>query len=136
LRRDLRKRSSGSMKSATCGAGLSDRNRVGARSRHQGALCGGAAVSHTIGRRAFEDGLICYPCAGHVGGVLGDTIIVAPPYNAREAELAELIGKLTAPSSARWPQGELPRVGNSCECGPGEGASREPSIPNLPGPEH
>jgi adenosylmethionine-8-amino-7-oxononanoate aminotransferase len=53
------------------------------------------AVSHTIGRRAFEDGLICYPCAGHVGGVLGDTIIVAPPYNAREAELSELIGKLT-----------------------------------------
>ncbi len=53
------------------------------------------AVSHTIGRRAFENGLICYPCAGHVGGVLGDTIIVAPPYNAREAELSELIGKLT-----------------------------------------
>jgi adenosylmethionine-8-amino-7-oxononanoate aminotransferase len=53
------------------------------------------AVSHTIGRHAFEDGLICYPCAGHVGGVLGDTIIVAPPYNAREAELSELIEKLT-----------------------------------------
>jgi adenosylmethionine-8-amino-7-oxononanoate aminotransferase len=52
------------------------------------------AVSHTIGRRAFEDGLICYPCAGHVGGVLGDTIIVAPPYNAREGELSELIEKL------------------------------------------
>jgi adenosylmethionine-8-amino-7-oxononanoate aminotransferase len=53
------------------------------------------ALSHTIGRRAFEEGLICYPCAGHVGGVMGDTIIVAPPYNAREAELSELIGKLT-----------------------------------------
>jgi adenosylmethionine-8-amino-7-oxononanoate aminotransferase len=53
------------------------------------------ALSHTIGRHAFEDGLICYPCAGHVGGVLGDTIIVAPPYNAREAELSELIEKLT-----------------------------------------
>jgi adenosylmethionine-8-amino-7-oxononanoate aminotransferase len=52
------------------------------------------AVSHTIGRRAFEDGLICYPCGGHVGGVLGDTIIVAPPFNAREAELSELIEKL------------------------------------------
>jgi adenosylmethionine-8-amino-7-oxononanoate aminotransferase len=52
------------------------------------------AVSHTIGRRAFEDGLICYPCAGHVGGVLGDTIIVAPPYNAREGELSELVEKL------------------------------------------
>ena len=53
------------------------------------------AVSHSIGRRAFEDGLICYPCAGHVGGVLGDTIIVAPPYNAHETELSELIEKLT-----------------------------------------
>jgi adenosylmethionine-8-amino-7-oxononanoate aminotransferase len=52
------------------------------------------AVSHTIGRRAFEDGLICYPCAGHVAGVRGDTIIVAPPYNAREGELSELIEKL------------------------------------------
>ncbi len=52
------------------------------------------ALSHAIGRRAFADGLICYPCAGHVGGVLGDTIIVAPPYNASEAELAELIEKL------------------------------------------
>jgi adenosylmethionine-8-amino-7-oxononanoate aminotransferase len=53
------------------------------------------ALSHTIGRRALEDGLICYPCAGNVGGVKGDTIIVAPPYNASEAELAELIEKLT-----------------------------------------
>jgi adenosylmethionine-8-amino-7-oxononanoate aminotransferase len=52
------------------------------------------AVSHTIGRRAFEDGLICYPCAGNVEGITGDTIIVAPPYNATEAELSELIEKL------------------------------------------
>jgi len=52
------------------------------------------ALSQAIGRRAFEDGLIIYPCAGHVGGVRGDTIIVAPPFNASEAELAELIEKL------------------------------------------
>jgi adenosylmethionine-8-amino-7-oxononanoate aminotransferase len=52
------------------------------------------AVSHTIGRRAFEDGLIVYPCAGNVGGVSGDTSIVAPPFNASEAELTELIEKL------------------------------------------
>src|SRR6266513_5073638 len=52
------------------------------------------ALSQTIGRRAFEEGLICYPCAGNVGGVRGVTIIVAPPYNASEAELAELIEKL------------------------------------------
>jgi adenosylmethionine-8-amino-7-oxononanoate aminotransferase len=51
--------------------------------------------SQALGRRAFEDGLIIYPCAGHVGGTAGDTVIVAPPYNATEAELAELVGKLT-----------------------------------------
>ena len=52
------------------------------------------ALSRAVGAQAFEDGLICFPCAGNVGGVMGDTIIVAPPYNAREAELSELIEKL------------------------------------------
>jgi adenosylmethionine-8-amino-7-oxononanoate aminotransferase len=52
-------------------------------------------VSHAIGRQAFADGLICYPCAGNVGGTRGDTVIVAPPYNASEAELTELIDKLS-----------------------------------------
>ena len=31
----------------------------------------------------------------NVGGTAGDTVIVAPPYNASEAELAELVDKLT-----------------------------------------
>jgi len=52
------------------------------------------ALSRTVGAHALEDGLICFPCAGNVRGVLGDSIIVAPPYNAREAELSELIEKL------------------------------------------
>jgi adenosylmethionine-8-amino-7-oxononanoate aminotransferase len=51
-------------------------------------------LSHEIGRRAFESGLICYPCAGNVGDGAGDTIIVAPPFNATDAELAELVDKL------------------------------------------
>lgn len=51
-------------------------------------------VSREIARRAFENGLICYPCAGHLSGESGDTVIVAPPYNASDAELAELIEKL------------------------------------------
>jgi adenosylmethionine-8-amino-7-oxononanoate aminotransferase len=50
-------------------------------------------VSQAIGREAFEGGLICYPCTGNVAGTRGDTIIVAPPYNASDAELAELIDK-------------------------------------------
>lgn len=51
-------------------------------------------VSREISRRAFENGLICYPCAGHLCGESGDTVIVAPPYNASDAELSELIEKL------------------------------------------
>src|SRR5436853_812844 len=54
------------------------------------------ALSQSIGRSAFEDGLIIYPCAGNVGGVSGDTVIVAPPFNASEAELAELVEKVAS----------------------------------------
>ena len=53
------------------------------------------ALAQTIGRLALADGLICYPCAGHVQGTCGDTVIIAPPYNASEAELSELLDKLT-----------------------------------------
>lgn len=52
-------------------------------------------LGRDIAARAFEDGLICFPCAGNAGGGLGDAIIVAPPYNASESELAELVEKLT-----------------------------------------
>lgn len=51
-------------------------------------------ISHEIARRAFENGLICYPCAGNAGDGTGDTVIVAPPFNATDAELAELVDKL------------------------------------------
>jgi adenosylmethionine-8-amino-7-oxononanoate aminotransferase len=53
-------------------------------------------LSFDIGKRAFEDGLICYPCAGNVDGINGDTIILAPPYNACDVELEEIIVKLTS----------------------------------------
>jgi adenosylmethionine-8-amino-7-oxononanoate aminotransferase len=53
-------------------------------------------ISQRIAQRAFQNGLILYPGAGHIGGLAGDTIVIAPPYNASEAELAELVEKLTA----------------------------------------
>lgn len=53
------------------------------------------ALSFDIGARAFDDGLICYPCSGHVDGTAGDTIIIAPPYNAGDSELEEIVSKLT-----------------------------------------
>jgi adenosylmethionine-8-amino-7-oxononanoate aminotransferase len=51
-------------------------------------------LSFDIGRRAFADGLICYPCAGNVDGRHGDTLIIAPPYNAGDGELEEIVTKL------------------------------------------
>lgn len=52
-------------------------------------------LSYQIAQRAFADGLICYPCSGNVDGQAGDTIIVAPPYNAKDTELEEIVVKLT-----------------------------------------
>jgi adenosylmethionine-8-amino-7-oxononanoate aminotransferase len=49
-----------------------------------------------VGARCFEDGLICYPCSGNVDGTNGDTIIIAPPYNASDVELEELVTKLAS----------------------------------------
>jgi adenosylmethionine-8-amino-7-oxononanoate aminotransferase len=51
-------------------------------------------VHAVIGRRALDKGLICYPCTGNVGGTSGDTVILAPPYNASEEELGELVTTL------------------------------------------
>jgi adenosylmethionine-8-amino-7-oxononanoate aminotransferase len=53
------------------------------------------ALSFDVGSRAFADGLICYPCSGNVDGTAGDTIIIAPPYNATDSELEEIVAKLT-----------------------------------------
>jgi adenosylmethionine-8-amino-7-oxononanoate aminotransferase len=49
------------------------------------------ALAETIGQCAFEDGLICYATGGNVDGVEGDTILLAPPYIATDAELEEII---------------------------------------------
>jgi adenosylmethionine-8-amino-7-oxononanoate aminotransferase len=54
------------------------------------------ALSYDVGRRSFADGLICYPCAGNVDGTNGDSIILAPPYNALDIELEEILTKLGA----------------------------------------
>lgn len=52
------------------------------------------ALHLRIRARALANGLICYPMGGNVDGVKGDTVILAPPYNATEAELEEIIDKL------------------------------------------
>jgi adenosylmethionine-8-amino-7-oxononanoate aminotransferase len=46
-----------------------------------------------IRQQALENGLICYPVGGNADGVNGDVVILAPPYNASEAELVEIVEK-------------------------------------------
>lgn len=49
-----------------------------------------------IRQQAFENGLICYPVGGNVDGINGDVVILAPPYNATDAELEEIAEKTAA----------------------------------------
>ena len=58
------------------------------------------ALSYDIGARAFDSGLICYPCSGNVNGIDGDSIVISPPYNASDAELEAIIAKLYAAVAA------------------------------------
>ncbi|MCU1359469.1 MAG: aspartate aminotransferase family protein [Ilumatobacteraceae bacterium] len=44
-----------------------------------------------IRRQSLDHGLKCYPMGGNVDGVRGDTVIIAPPYNATAEDLAEIV---------------------------------------------
>lgn len=46
-----------------------------------------------IRAQALENGLICYPVGGNVDGHAGDIVIFAPPYNATDTELTEIVEK-------------------------------------------
>ncbi len=53
------------------------------------------ALAVKIRAQALENGLICYPVGGNVDGTNGDVVILAPPYNATQAELAEIVDKMS-----------------------------------------
>ena len=44
--------------------------------------------------QAMANGLICYPMGGTLDGVIGDHVLLAPPYIISEAQLDELVDKL------------------------------------------
>ncbi|VDC26720.1 aspartate aminotransferase family protein [Pseudogemmobacter humi] len=44
---------------------------------------------------AFEAGLICYPMGGTIDGQRGDHILLAPPFIIEDAQIGELVGKLS-----------------------------------------
>lgn len=47
-----------------------------------------------VRQQALENGLVCYPVGGNVDGINGDVIILAPPYNATDDELGEIVDKM------------------------------------------
>jgi adenosylmethionine-8-amino-7-oxononanoate aminotransferase len=51
-------------------------------------------LNRRIRARSIQNGLMCYPMGGNIDGVKGDTVILAPPYNASAAEIDEIIDKL------------------------------------------
>lgn len=45
-------------------------------------------------KAALEAGVLIYPSNGTVDGVKGDHVIIAPPFNTTEAEIAEIVDRL------------------------------------------
>ena len=45
--------------------------------------------------QGLENGLMCYPIGGSFDGVTGDRALLAPPYIISEAQLDEVVDKLT-----------------------------------------
>ncbi|MEM9797030.1 MAG: aspartate aminotransferase family protein [Pseudomonadota bacterium] len=52
-------------------------------------------VAAKIKKAAFEEGLICYPMSGTIDGRRGDHILLAPPFIIEDAQIDELIDKLS-----------------------------------------
>lgn len=55
----------------------------------------GRGVNKRIKALAFEAGLICYPMGGTIDGVRGDHVLLAPPFIIEDAEIDELVTKLS-----------------------------------------
>jgi hypothetical protein len=48
-----------------------------------------------IKKEAFAAGLICYPMSGTIDGQRGDHVLLAPPFIIEDAQIDELVGKLS-----------------------------------------
>lgn len=52
-------------------------------------------INKKIKAAAFEAGLICYPMGGTIDGQRGDHVLLAPPFILEDAQIAELVDKLS-----------------------------------------
>lgn len=52
-------------------------------------------IAATIKKAAFEGGMICYPMSGTIDGQTGDHVLLAPPFIISDAQIDELVQKLS-----------------------------------------
>ena len=53
-------------------------------------------LSELVGNAAFENGVAIYPGSGTADGLLGDHVIISPPFNITEAEMADIADRIVA----------------------------------------
>ena len=52
-------------------------------------------IAAKVKSAAFDAGLICYPMSGTIDGRTGDHVLLAPPFIISDAQIDELVGKLS-----------------------------------------
>ncbi len=52
-------------------------------------------IAARVKAAAFEAGLVCYPMSGTIDGKHGDHILLAPPFIIEDAQIDEIVSKLT-----------------------------------------
>lgn len=65
-----------------------------------------ANLAARIKAKAQQNGLLCYPASGCADGVLGDHIMLAPPFDVEAGHLEEIVDILDATISQCVPAGE------------------------------
>lgn len=60
-------------------------------------------VAGKIKKAALTEGLICYPMSGTRDGRVGDHVLLAPPFIIEDAQIDELVGKLSRAISTSIP---------------------------------
>ncbi|PRY20966.1 hypothetical protein CLV78_111121 [Aliiruegeria haliotis] len=66
-------------------------------------------LAATIKKAAFAEGLVCYPMSGTRDGRVGDHILLAPPFIIEDAQIDEVVGKLTRAIAQSLPKGSTGR---------------------------
>ncbi len=70
----------------------------------------GLALASRLKAAAFDAGLVCYPNAGTRDGQNGDHVLLAPPFILQDAQIEELVAKLSQAVAEVVPSGTASRV--------------------------